>query len=804
MSYITVIAEKPSVAKELARFLGATTPKISGRANGYYEGEGYKVTWAFGHLVGLKSPEDMGFGPGILPMLPERWETDVIQARKGEKSDMDASVKKQLDIIDGLFAGSSKIIVATDAGREGELIFRYIYEHLQCKKPFERLWLSSFANEEIRKGFSNLRPGSSMDGLSAAAHARSEADWLVGYNASRALRISTGYKGILSLGRVQTPVLGMICDRFEANKNFVPTPFWQIQAHLQKGATEFPVLSETKYAAEKDAVADCGKVKGSKRLKVISVEKKTVTAKPPLLHDLTSLQRLANRRHGLTGDETLRAAQSLYEKKLLTYPRTGSCYITEEVFKEIPSLIRKVEGYDRFSAAARNLSGKKLCNKSVNSSKVTDHHALLPTANIPESLSGHEKTVWELVAGRLLEAFGENSLSDRTTIRLECEGIAFKTSGSVLVKAGWKEVFGVGESVAEEKKKDSGDEEPEAAVLPEVTEGEVLPSIREEVLQKTDKPLPIYTEDSLLGEMETCGKSIDDEELREAMKEVGGLGTSATRSATIELLIRRGYIVRTPKRKLEPTPLGQATYESVRGRRIASVKESAQWEHDLARVEKGEIAKKTFDDGIRRFVLEIIDDLKANAKPLNGLQASVEPQRTCPCCGKTMKNMKFCIMCDADSGGCGFKVSREIAGKKIPESAINAICEKGSSPLIKGFKSKSGKSFEARLRVDKEQKTLTFAFEDKPKGETITGRICPCCGASLEDKGGLLGCGCGFTLWKTQLGVALKVEQIDALLSGKAVHLSGMKGKSGKPFSGSIRINTDQKKIDLSFDAKKK
>ena len=801
MAYTLIIAEKPSVAAGIAKVVGANTPHRE-KANGYLEGNGYRVTWAFGHLVGLDSPEQMGFTGAELPMIPETWKTHIINGGKPQTKEMDALVAKQMKMLKDLFNGADMIIVATDAGREGELIFRYIYEYLECRTPFDRLWISSLTDEAIRKGLGELKPGHEYDALSAAAHARSEADWLVGFNASRALRLSTGYKGALSLGRVQTPVLCMVCDRFNANKNFVPTPFWQISALVHKDMDNFSVLTDKKYKTEADAKADLEKVNASKKMKVTKVEKKQVATKPPLLFDLTALQQAANTKFGMTADQTLKVAQSLYEKKHLSYPRTGSRYVPEDVFHTIPSLLKKVASYGRFSDAAAALSGKKLCKKSVDDSKVTDHHALLPTDNVPSSLEGDEKKIWELVCGRMLEAFGEDSISDKTSAEFDCNGILFKANGSVLVKPGWKSVFGPQEADDASPKKKSGDDDDEpTGRLPELKEGEILPAAKTEVIRKTDKPLPIYTDASLLEDMKTCGKRIEDEEMREAMKDVG-LGTPATRAATIEALIKRGYIVRQNK-KLTPTELGNRIADIVRGRKIANVETTGEWERELGRIERGELQKRTFDSGIKDFVLEIIDDLQKNCKPLDGVSTSNEPTRTCPVCGRPMKNQKFSVTCDAETGGCGLKIGREIAGKKLPESAINALASGKETAVIKGFRSKSGKTFEAKLRVNKETKKVEFAFADKAAA-TMTGRVCPSCGGQLEDKGALLECSCGFRLWKTSCGVKLTENQLDGILSGKTVQVTGMKNKAGKTFNAGIKLSDDKKNTQFVFEPKKK
>lgn len=795
MAYKVIIAEKPSVAGSIAKIVGATTPRKD-KANGYMEGNGYRVTWAFGHLVGLCSPEEMGTPKGQLPIFPESWKTKIIETPNKE---MTGTIKKQMKTIESLFFGADEIIVATDAGREGELIFRYIYEYLGCRTPFKRLWISSLTDEAIRNGMSSLLPGGEYDSLSDAAHARSEADYLVGFNASRALRIFTGYKGSLSLGRVQTPVLCMICDRYAANKNFVPTPFWQIEAESEKDSVIFPISSELKYTTEQAAREAEAIAKNSNTFRVTSVDTKDVVSRPPLLYDITSLQRAANSKYGMTAEQTLSVAQKLYEKKFLSYPRTGSRYIPKDVFRVIPSLISKVEKCERegFATMAAKMKGKKLCSKSVNDEKVTDHHALLPTDNIPTNLSGDEKKIWEMVCGRMLEAFGEDSVSKRKSVDLTAGGIKFKTSGSTLVYAGWKAVFGTSEPDAGIT--DSTDDEGYNGALPDIKEGDILPIKQMETVRKTDKPLPIYTDSSLLGEMETCGKKIEDEELRESMKDVG-LGTPATRAATIETLIARGYAIRESK-KIIPTDLGNAVWKIVSGRKIADVKTTGEWERELSFIERGQKDKYTFDSAIKDYVLQIIEDLRANCKPFEDIGDGAEPVRMCPCCGKPMKNLKFSISCDADAGGCGFGIRRTIGEKNIPVSAINALSEGKVTGLIKGFTSKSGKKFDAKLRVNKEEKKIEFFFDDKPK-DKMEGRTCPCCGKQLQDNGWKLTCDCGLELNKTICKVPLKEEQIDTLLGGGKIYVKNMIGKSGKKFNATVYLNKSTKKTEFIFDKK--
>ena len=701
MGYKVIIAEKPSVGSGIAKVVGATDTSHKDKMCGWVEGNGYKVTWAFGHLVGLMSPEEMGFDNNAFPFFPEEWKTKPKMKKEGKEMKEDPVITKQIRIIEKLFSGADEIIVATDAGREGELIFRYIYEYLGCTTPFRRLWISSLTDEAIRKGMSELEDGRKYDPLSDAAHARSQADWLVGFNASRALRVITNFKGTLSLGRVQTPTLGMICQRYLDNKNFVPTPFWQISVDTERNSTAFNVQSEERYKTQEAAEQGLGRVKSARHQKVTKVEKNRSKTRPPLLFDLTSLQRAANSRYGMTAQETLNVAQSLYEKKFTTYPRTGSRYIPEDVFRTIPGLLKKVSSYGPLGAHAAALEGRQLCRKSVDDSKVTDHHALLPTGVQPEGMSANEQKIYDLICARMIEAFGEDYIADVTNVTMQASDVVFKAKGSVPVHMGWKAVSGG--DAAEEKKDDEDDG---ASKLPELAEGDLLPINEAAVVRKTDKPQPIYTDSSLLAEMETCGKKIDDEQMREAMKDVG-LGTPATRAATIEGLILRGYI-RREKKKLLPEELGLQIYEMTRGRKICDVKMTGEWERDLGLVEQGRIRASSFNEGITSFVRDIIQDMQANCRPIEGI--SPGRKYTCPLCGKPMRDMKFSIACDPAAGGCGLKIQKEVAGKTLPQTSLDKLTTLKRTGVIKGFISKSGKKFDAMLRIDEEKKALAFDF----------------------------------------------------------------------------------------------
>lgn len=573
-----VIAEKPSVARELAKVFGATTKR-----DGYIEGKGYSFTWAFGHLLQLAPPQEYGFigwRRQHLPMLPRKFKLSVRKIKTKDGLVEDPSVRKQLDIIKKLFDEATEIIVATDAGREGELIFRYIYYYLRCKKPFKRLWISSQTDEAIKEGFRNLKPGTDYDTLFNSAHCRSESDWLVGMNATQALSIAAGNRTVLSLGRVQTPTLAMICSRYIETKNFVPKLFYQLSIIMDKDGQQFKALSAANFDKKEEAqllfdkIPDVNNGFATGAL-IKDVESKPRKEPPPLLHDLSSIQQEANKKKGYTADQTLSLLQSLYEGKLISYPRTGSRYIGDDVFAGIPRLIEQLKGHPEFGKSADFLSTVPLNKRSVNAKKVTDHHAILPTGEVPYHLSSDKQAVYDMIVARMLEAFHKECVKELTKITVEA-GSEFVANGTVIRSAGWR-------SVLNDPEEDNKSEE--SLSLPKVKKEELLPILEKALVEKQTKPKPLYNEASLLKALETSGKEIEDEELRYAMKD-SGLGTPATRASIIETLITREYIKRE-KRNLVPTDKGLAVYEVVKDQIIAQAELTGQWEKRLEEIRSG-------------------------------------------------------------------------------------------------------------------------------------------------------------------------------------------------------------------------
>ena len=510
----TIIAEKPSVAREIARIVGATK-----REDGYFLGSGYAVTWAYGHLVQLTMPEGYGIHGFVREHLPILPDTFTLQPRhtkteKGYKPE--PSVVTQIRIVGRLFNESEQIIVATDAGREGELIFRYLYSYLDCRTPFVRLWISSLTDKAIREGLRHLEAGNRYDRLYHAAKARSEADWLVGINATQAMSIAAG-RGTYSLGRVQTPTLAMVCARYWENRRFTPEAFWQV--HLSTDGTGEQTVkfsSVEKWKEKSPAEHIYNKVKAQPSLLVTKVECKEKVEDTPLLYDLTTLQNEANAKHGFTAEKTLEIAQKLYEKKLITYPRTGSRYIPEDVFDEIPKLLAFLGGYPEWIGKVPRKD--RLTRRSVDGSKVTDHHALLVTGEKPLFLSKEDNTVYQMIAGRMVEAFSDKCVKELTTVTALSGEAEFAAKGCVIRQTGWRAVLG---------------EDSEEQILPGWKSGETLSVCGVSLTEGKTKPKPLHTEATLLSAMETAGKDVEDEEVRQAMKECG-IGTPATRAAFIE------------------------------------------------------------------------------------------------------------------------------------------------------------------------------------------------------------------------------------------------------------------------------
>ena len=692
----TIIAEKPFVAREIARIVGATK-----REEGYFEGGGYAVTWAFGHLVQLAMPDGYGvrgFVRDNLPIIPDTFTLVPRQVRTEKGYKPDSGVVSQIKVIKRLFDTSEHIIVATDAGREGELIFRYLYHYTGCTTPFVRLWISSLTDKAIREGLRKLEDGSKYDNLYLAAKARSESDWLVGINGTQALSIAAGH-GTYSVGRVQTPTLGMVCERYWENRRFTPEAFWQLHIAVDGNNDGTVKLSSSEKWKEKEpATALYNKVKEIGAATVTKAERKEKTEDTPLLYDLTTLQKEANAKHGFTAEQTLEIAQKLYEKKLITYPRTGSRYIPEDVFAEIPKLLAFIGALPEWKGKVQ--AKVQPTRRNVDGSKVTDHHALLVTGEKPLFLSKEDNTVYQMIAGRMIEAFSEKCVKDTTAVTAECAGVEFIVKGSVIRQAGWRAVY--------------GEEDKEEISIPDWQEGDTLTLKGCSITEGKTKPKPLHTEATLLSAMETAGKEIEDDALRQALKDCG-IGTPATCAAIIETLFKRGYMERC-KKSLVPTEKGLALYSVVKTMRIADVALTGEWEKELARIERGELSAETFRKEIEAYTREITSELLSCDK----LFSHKDSGCACPKCG-TGRMQFYGKVVRCDNAECGLPVFRLKANRTLSDDEIKDLLTDGHTKLLKGFKSKQGKSFDAIVAFDGEFNT-TFVFPERKTSKKFSGR----------------------------------------------------------------------------------
>jgi DNA topoisomerase III len=757
MAKTLVIAEKPSVGRDLAGALDGpfqrrkledikpkrtrkkaaepTNEEVVEEAKSktksrttrdeavFLESDDYVITWAVGHLVQLAEPEE----------YDEKWkkwkmaDLPIVPPNGFKLVPRDAKSKKQLKLIETLLKREDvdTIINACDAGREGELIFAYVYESVfgesatsaKAPKPVQRLWISSMTKQAIREGFEKLRPGTQMQSLEEAARSRSEADWLVGMNATRAatIRGRAWVGGVVSLGRVQTPTLGMIVKREREIQAFVPEPYRLIHATFQPPyqgiwfeGDETRIFGELERADQIVA-----KVSGQDGT-IEKVERKEQSERAPLLYDLTSLQRDANRRYGFSARRTLQAAQSLYEgKKAITYPRTSSRYLSGDMVAQLKPTAATLQPVPEYRAAAEYVLGldQLPLQRVVNDAKVDDHHAIIPTdiEKDMDALTPDERRVFDLVAKRFLAVFHPPARYARTTVITVVEEERFRTRGKITLEAGWRSVYGV-----EPDQERQSEDESEGGEIPALQEGQTVRCIAAEIEDKMTRPPPRYTEATLLSAMETAGKLIDDEELREAMKE-SGLGTPATRAETIETLIRREYIERVGK-DLQATPKGIQVITMLEEHKLTSPELTGDWEHKLSDIEHGRGDRKAFMKGIADFTKETVEQIAALDKE------KLRPERVelgpCPRCGavtgEIIRENSKAYGCTSwksrEEVGCGFVIWKRVASRTLtPEIARQLIEERRTREVLSGFRSRNGKPFRARLVLNDEDK-IEFEF----------------------------------------------------------------------------------------------
>lgn len=690
---IAILTEKPSVGQDIARVVGADI-----RKEGYCAGNGYMVTWALGHLVSLAMPGAYGFNrtsPEDLPMVPDVFRLVVRQIRTDRGMVTDIAAARQLRVIDEVFSKCDSIIVATDAGREGELIFRYIYDYLGYTKPFRRLWISSLTDEAIRAGMAALRDGREYDSLHAAADCRAKADWLVGMNASRALACVSGSPNS-SIGRVQTPVLAMVCSRFRENRDFKSVPYWQLHVTLGKDGGHRRFFHREDFSDRASAENAYSRIVSGSAGRVTRSESKCSERQPPLLYDLTALQKDCNVHRDMTAEKTLAVAQSLYEKKLISYPRTGSRYIPRDVMRAVPELLRKVCAMKEFRAYGAGFDLSAPNTRSVDDTKVTDHHALIVTGMPPGELSGDERAVYLMIAGRMLEAFSPPCVMETLLMEAEICGMPFRSKSSSVVIPGWRDVFGRGEDCGDDESGDDG--------TATFSADETAPVSGFGLAQRKTMPRPLFTEATLLAAMESCGKDLADEKAREAMRDLG-IGTPATRAAIIATLVKRDYIRRSGK-SIVPTDRGLALYEAVKDMLVADVGMTGSWESALMQIERHTLEPSAFMDAITGYTRRAVTEILGITMP-----AAPVCSRPCPKCGRGNVVVRA-KTARCDNTTCGLLVFRRFLNRELTDGHIEQLLSSGRTKLIKGFKGKKGNSFDAMLVFDGDY-NVTLAFPDR-------------------------------------------------------------------------------------------
>lgn len=670
---IVCITEKPSVAKDIATILGASVKR-----DGYYEGNGYKVTWTFGHLCTLKEPADYTdlwkrWSLGALPMIPPKFGIKLL----GQDS-----IVRQFNVIKSLIGEADEVINCGDAGQEGELIQRWVMQKAECNKPVKRLWISSLTDESIREGFNSLRPQNDFNNLYYAGLSRAIGDWILGMNATRLYSLKYSSAGnVLSIGRVQTPTLALIVQRHHEIVNFVPKDFWELKT-LYRDVT-FNVVSG-RYETEADATVALSQIDGFP-MTITDVSEKKGKEAPPRLFDLTTLQVECNKRWGWTAEDTLRLIQSLYEKKVTTYPRVDTTYLSDDIYPKVPGILGQMTPYANLTAPI--LANKLPKSKKVfDNSKVTDHHAIIPTGQLPSSLVGDERKLYHLIALRFIAAFYPDCVFSATTVLGDVNGVKFKATGKVIVEPGWRNVY-----------TDSTDkpteEENENKILPQFIIGEAGPH-KPSLLKKTTQPPKYYTEGTLLRAMESAGKTVDDEELREAMKE-NGIGRPSTRAAIIETLFKRRYIYRERK-NIMASQAGIDLIATINEELLKSAKLTGLWENKLRRIERGEYSPSAFIDELKTLIRDIVMNVlndnslrRINVEQENKPEKKPQKKRAsspritkleqiiCPKCGKGhILKGKTAYGCSEFKAGCDLRLPFTEYSSELTLGKLSALIKK--------------------------------------------------------------------------------------------------------------------------------
>ncbi|MFT4678617.1 MAG: DNA topoisomerase-3 [Flavobacteriales bacterium] len=762
------IAEKPSVAKEIASVIGATS-----RKDGYYEGNGYQVTWTFGHFCTLYPPEDYNkdwkrWDLNTLPMLPKRFETKVMD---------DGGVKKQYNTIKKLFDAADLVINCGDAGQEGELIQRWVIKQAGYTGPVQRLWISSLTTEAIKTGFKDLKNADEFDNLYYAGSSRAIGDWLLGMNATRLYTLKYGgYKQVLSIGRVQTPTLAMLVNRHHEIENFVPQPYWELQTKYRDTTFNNTTGKYHDKAKGEEALAQ---IKG-KDLEITAIEKKDGKEYAPKLFDLTGLQVYCNNKFGFSADATLKMLQGLYEKKVVTYPRVDTTFLPNDMYPKVAGILK---GLTNYSLLTEPLLGKKIrkSTKVFNDKKVTDHHAIIPTGE-QKPLGSEEQKVYDIITRRFLAAFYPDCKVAKTQVNAKVEKIEFVAKGKVIVEEGWREVF------AKEKKNDDGEDsndEDDENLLPDFEKGERgahEPSFAE----KTTKAPNNYTEASLLRAMETAGKQVDNDELRDLMK-ANGIGRPSTRANIIETLFRRKYAERRKKLVL-PTSMGIQLIDTIQNQLLKSAELTGQWEKQLKEIESGEYSAKKFIADMKRMVDELVFEVRKEtgkprlsatavptaAPPKAKPAASSSKDLQCPKCKEgSIAKGKTSYGCRRWKDGCDFRVPLTFMGKKLSESQLSKLIKNGETTKLKGFK-QGDQKIDGIVKLTENFEVLFVGAanaEPKPKAQESDMPPCPKCGKGKLIKGkSAYGC----SAWKSGCDFRFSFADIKAKAAGRKLTRSAV------------------------------
>jgi len=690
------IAEKPSVAREIASILGANTKR-----DGFYEGNGYAVTYTFGHLCTLLEPKDYkphwkSWDLNNLPMLPERFDTKVTG---------DAGIKKQFNIVKSLFEKASVVINCGDAGTEGELIQRWVINQCNYKGEVQRLWISSLTEEAIKEGFKNLKPSTNYDNLYYAGYSRAIGDWLLGLNATRLYTVKFGgYKQVLSVGRVQTPTLAMIVNRFKEINDFKPQPYWELQTTYRNTLFNY---EEGRFLKQEDGQVLANKVKESD-FEITAVTKKKGKEYAPKLFDLTGLQVYCNNKFGFSADETLKMVQKLYEMKVVTYPRVDTTFLPNDVYPKIAGILSKLTNYSQLTQPLLESKIKK-SKRIFDDKKVTDHHAIIPTG-IQGNLQYNQQQIYDIITRRFIGAFYPDSDVSNTAVTGKAAEVPFKTTGKEIVTKGWRVAFETEESKIKKELN-------EQLTLPSFIKGE-KGTHEPSFLEKETKPPRNFTEASLLRAMETAGRQVDDDEMRELMKE-NGIGRPSTRASIIETLFRRKYIERKKKLVL-PTQTGIDLINIIDNELLKSAELTGRWEKRLKEIERGEFNAGAFINNMKKMVDELVAEVRSNtskkrissvianeAKQSNRPKAKIASKpkkqvlgKTCPKCKKgTLLKGSSAYGCSEYKNNCHVKIPFEMFGKKVSENQMIRLLDKGCTTNLKGFKTATG-SVEGLIRFD--------------------------------------------------------------------------------------------------------